>query len=216
MKTLRLSDTREIAIPRIINEYGCQEGAEIGVFKGVFSRTLLEKWSGTLWMIDPWRPFGDDEGYIDSSNHRNHETAYLQAMQNLEGFEQRSFMLRGLSSDLVGRFANEELDFVYIDGNHAYDFVKFDISAWWQKVKPGGWLMGHDYLDMSDWYSSEFSENGKDKHVWLIGPNPGDEYEYAGIFGVNTAVDEFVKENDLELSVTSEWLGSWIIRKPLI
>lgn len=215
MKILRLSEPRETVIPRILNEYGCLAGAEIGVFKGAFSKHILENWFGTLWMIDPWRPFDDDEDYIDASNHRNHETAYLNAMQSVDGFEHRSFMLRGLSSDMVHRFSNGELDFVYIDGNHAYDFVKFDIESWWEKVKPGGWIMGHDYLDMGDWYESEFLDNGKDKHIWLKGPNPEDKYEYAGIFGVNTAVDEFVEDKSVEVSITSEWLGSWIIRKPL-
>jgi hypothetical protein len=34
-----------------------------------------------------------------------------------------------------------------------------------------------------------------------------------GVFGVNPAVDEFCEKNGYELRVTSEWLGSWYVKK---
>lgn len=213
MSTIKIPGAREEQIPRILNEHGCKVGVEIGVFKGHFSRHLLDHWNGTLWMVDPWRAFDDEEGYIDMSNHKNHETAYLEAMRKIEGLEHRAFMLRGLSSDMGSRFSDSELDFAYIDGNHAYEYVKQDIQIWWPKVKSGGFLMGHDYLDM-DWHTTEFMENGKDKHIWIKGANENDPYQYAGHFGVNTAVDEFIEETGLDLTITSEWFGTWIIQKP--
>lgn len=42
-------------------------------------------------------------------------------------------------------FAEESLDFVYIDGNHLYEAVKEDIQAWLPKVKKGLIIAGHDY-----------------------------------------------------------------------
>ena len=41
-------------------------------------------------------------------------------------------------------FANEILDFVYIDGAHDYNSAYKDIVSWKSKVKKGGLLMGHD------------------------------------------------------------------------
>lgn len=38
-----------------------------------------------------------------------------------------------------------EVDFVFIDGNHAKEFVAQDIGLYWPKVKLGGFLSGHDY-----------------------------------------------------------------------
>jgi hypothetical protein len=210
----RLEFTREEIIPKMLNGFGMQVGVEIGVFKGQFSKHLLDNWPGTLWLVDPWRAFDDEEGYVDASNHKHHQTAYLETMNRLEGLESRSFMLRGLSSDMASRFQDGELDFVYIDGNHAYDWVKEDIELWWPKVKSGGLIMGHDYLGIDNWYESEFMENGKDKHIWMHGQESDGELIYAGHFGVNTAVDEFVQSAGLELTLTSEWLGSWIVRKP--
>lgn len=37
------------------------------------------------------------------------------------------------------------LDFAFIDADHSYEGCKADIDAWASKVKPGGWLCGHDY-----------------------------------------------------------------------
>jgi hypothetical protein len=42
-------------------------------------------------------------------------------------------------------YSDESLDFVFIDAAHDYDSVKSDILAWLPKVKPGGFLAGHDY-----------------------------------------------------------------------
>lgn len=36
-------------------------------------------------------------------------------------------------------------DLVFIDANHTYPFVKQDIEAWLEIVKPGGVIGGHDY-----------------------------------------------------------------------
>jgi hypothetical protein len=36
---------------------------------------------------------------------------------------------------------------VFIDANHLYEPVKFDITAWRNLVCPGGLLCGHDYRD---------------------------------------------------------------------
>jgi hypothetical protein len=42
-------------------------------------------------------------------------------------------------------FADQSVDFVFIDADHVYDRVKEDILAWLPKVKPGGIIAGHDY-----------------------------------------------------------------------
>ena len=36
-------------------------------------------------------------------------------------------------------------DFVFIDANHSYDHVRADIGAWRKKIKPTGFISGHDY-----------------------------------------------------------------------
>jgi predicted O-methyltransferase YrrM len=42
-------------------------------------------------------------------------------------------------------FADGSLDLVYVDADHRYDGVAADLRAWRPKVKPGGWIAGHDF-----------------------------------------------------------------------
>ena len=53
--------------------------------------------------------------------------------------------LKGRSVAASRQFSNASVDFVYIDADHRYSAVKADILAWLPKVKPGGWIGGHDY-----------------------------------------------------------------------
>jgi len=39
----------------------------------------------------------------------------------------------------------DTVDVVYIDGDHSKDGVKLDIMTWWPRVRPGGFLCGHDF-----------------------------------------------------------------------
>jgi len=184
------------------------KGVEIGVFKGQFSKDILSRWGGTLYMVDVWRPLGKE--YEDASNHSVHVNAYSEAMENIKGLEERAIMIRTESAKASEIFADESLDFVYIDGNHAYDFVVEDIKSWFPKLKKGGILSGHDYIDI-DWYGDDaYAPNGKDKYIYI---NSVEEAFYAGIFGVNPAVDEFCRDNNYELDVTGEWFGTWWIIK---
>jgi len=53
--------------------------------------------------------------------------------------------VRDVSVSAARRFEDASLDFVFIDGDHAYDAVAADIQAWLPKLKIGGVLAGHDY-----------------------------------------------------------------------
>lgn len=186
------------------NKFPNGKGAEIGTFKGEFSKEIMKVYEGTLYMIDVWRPLGDE--YLDSSNHALHSTAYSEAMENIKGHEDKAIMVRASSEVAAEMFADKSLDFVYIDANHAYDFVKQDIALWYPKVKKGGYVMGHDYLKI-DWYNDpNFAPNGKDKFIYSEG-------FYHGVFGVNPAVDEFCKENKYKIDLTEEWFGTWSFKK---
>ena len=179
------------------------KGVEVGSFKGEFARTILEKWQGTLYMVDAWYELED---YNDMSNIGLNQDAYLEAMRSINEFRDRAYMLRCLSKQAVDLFPDESLDFVYIDANHEYSYVVEDIKLWYPKVKKGGIVAGHDYLDI-DWYDNEYSEKDKNKYVW------GDGQHFIGVFGVNPAVDEFCRENNIEFSLTEEFSRTWYFEK---
>jgi hypothetical protein len=203
-------EKRDITRIELINTIGKEfpngKGVEVGTFKGEFSKEILENWEGTLYMVDVWRPLSDKE-YLDSSNHNNFENGvYSEAMKNISGHEDRAVMVRASSEIAANMFEDNSLDFVYIDANHAYDYVVQDINLWYPKVKEGGYLCGHDYINM-DWYNDpNFSPNGKDKHIYSSN-------FYHGVFGVNPAVDEFCTQNEYHSQVTNEWFGSWWLKK---
>ena len=198
--------TRVDLIRNIGQEFPKGKGVEVGTFKGSFSNQIMNNWSGTLYMVDVWRPL--ESGYDDSSNHGRYDGGvYTDAMENIKGFEDRAIMVRSTSEIASNMFNDNSLDFVYIDANHAYDYVVQDIELWYPKIKKGGFICGHDYLGL-DWYDDpNYSDNNKDKFIW------GTDGTYMGVFGVNPAVDEFCEKNGYELRVTSEWLGTWYVKK---
>lgn len=38
-----------------------------------------------------------------------------------------------------------EIDLLFIDGDHSYEGCRGDLAAWLPHLKPGGWLLVHDY-----------------------------------------------------------------------
>jgi predicted O-methyltransferase YrrM len=60
------------------------------------------------------------------------------------GWDEFIFPLR-TTSQVASTLVRSNLAAVYIDGDHRFEFVKQDISAWLPKVRPGGILAGHDY-----------------------------------------------------------------------
>ena len=51
---------------------------------------------------------------------------------------------RGFSADILDTYPDGYFDWVYIDGNHMYDFVLEDILISAEKVRSGGVIAGDD------------------------------------------------------------------------
>jgi SAM-dependent methyltransferase len=160
--------------------------AEIGVQKGNFSEYLLKSKTLTdLYLIDCWTP---QENYLDMANiHAYHQDFYYQYVINRYMNDDRVKIIKEFSIEACCKFEPNFFDFIYLDADHSYDVVKKDIENWYKKLKIGGILAGHDYLD---------------------GILP------QGNFGVKTAVDEFTKKHNHELFITDEeeW-KSWYFYK---
>jgi predicted O-methyltransferase YrrM len=52
---------------------------------------------------------------------------------------------RAPSSTFFQRLGDEKLDFVYIDGDHSFEFVLQDLRLARASLKPGGIIVGDDY-----------------------------------------------------------------------
>lgn len=205
--------TREEFIIKELNERNYKVGAEIGTFRGEYAKHILSNWNGTLYLIDIWRKLDWNE-YTDTSNRDIEENVWLDAMKSIQGYEERALMMRMQSNQASKLFADDSLDFVYIDANHKYDAVKEDIELWWPKIKSGGMLSGHDYMHTEDWSQPPFAENGKDKHMYMWqAEDKENTFAYAGLFGVYPAVNEFATQKNYQVFHTDEWLSSWYVFK---
>lgn len=54
----------------------------------------------------------------------------------------------GDSSEVGRSWNGEKLDLLFIDGDHSEAGLRADIAAWLPHVKPGGWVLFHDYTSI--------------------------------------------------------------------
>jgi len=130
-----------VELAKYFNKLGFKRGAEIGVADGRYSEVLCQSIPGLeLFCIDSWEKYKDDRRMQRA---KQHATNYEFAKKSLAKYN--ATLIKAFSMDAVKKFDNESLDFVYIDGNHAFDFVMQDIIEWSKKVRKGGIVAGHDY-----------------------------------------------------------------------
>jgi hypothetical protein len=116
-------------------------GVEIGAYIGHNARIMLKRlWIEHLYLIDPYnidvlKDIGFDK--IDCE--------FKKAQKRIKKWKDRVTFILKYSDEAVNDVPND-LDFVYIDGNHDYDFVKKDIELYYPKVKKGGVMGGHDFV----------------------------------------------------------------------
>jgi predicted O-methyltransferase YrrM len=177
--------THRNQLGNLLTHLNFTNAAEIGVQKGLFSKTILSNWPiGHLTLIDSWENMNNDL-YDDIANVSNEEhlNNLNYAKENLKTYFKQYTIIKGYSSTVVHEFKDDSFDLVYLDANHEYNHVYEDISLWINKVKNGGLLCGHDYLD-------------------------GNLYE--GNFGVKSAVKDFFKR-DPDFVTLEQW-PSWFIK----
>jgi len=177
-------------LPLLLNDLNLNgKGIEIGVERGEYSYIILKHSNlSILYSVDAWTEMSKEE-YQDINNHsqEKHNQNKKETKQRLSKYKNRSKILHKTSKKASKLFKDNELDFIYIDANHSYHGCKEDIELWYPKVKVNGILAGHDYI-----LDGHYSE---------------------GIFGVKSAVDEFVKKYNLKLFTTKEIWTSWYIKK---
>jgi hypothetical protein len=153
-------------------------GAEIGVWRGDFSARLLRVVRpAQLHLVDPWNfePgaayehawYGGAVAKSQAEMDRVYESVLRRFADEMEAGTVH--VHRGSSARIGVLFDNAYFDWVYIDGNHLYEYVKSDLEVFARKVKPGGLIAGDDY-GVRGWWED----------------------------GVTRAVDEFVAQGTCE------------------
>jgi predicted O-methyltransferase YrrM len=141
----------------VFAELEFKTGCEVGVFRGRNAREMFRHIPGLkLYGVEP---FGDQPSSTRHKNAPRYE-------RNRNACANR---LRGLNVTLIEKFSEiavqdipyDSLDFVYIDGDHSYDYAMLDIILWTRRVRPGGIVSGHDYIGPGD-YNHAFDVNVKE------------------------------------------------------
>lgn len=142
---------------KLFAELGFKTGAEIGVFRGRNAREMFRQ-------IPNLKLYGI-EAFADQPTSTRHKTVprYERNKNAMEGrLKDRDFVLiEKFSEEAVQHIPYASLDFVYIDGDHSYDYAMTDIILWARRVKPGGIVSGHDYILPGE-YRHKFDINVRD------------------------------------------------------
>jgi hypothetical protein len=164
------------------------EMVELGVFVGMMSRRLLERSDLILYMVDSWdtdhtQDYKDTNDFHAKLTKRQQEDYHQQSLKVATSAPGRATIIRDKTLNAVTHFADHSLDLVFIDADHSYAGCKADIQAWLPKIKPGGWLSGHDY------------------------ENETRDFK----FGVTQAVNEYIAESRKPLELGDNY--TWFVRQ---
>lgn len=123
---------------------GCKRIVEIGSFRGK-SAVILAKGSadvgGQLVCIDPHiNATGMEKTKFSKDDH----DAFLSTVQK-HGVADRITKLVATSAEALAAYDGVPIDLLWIDGDHSYEGVKFDLAAWKKHVRVGGTIAAHDY-----------------------------------------------------------------------
>ena len=123
--------------------------AEIGVWKGEFSRRILDLTAPrVLHLIDPWefRPKLPHMMYggLVATGQADMDAIHDGVVALLSG-DPAVRIHRARSAKTLAAFPDNVLDWIYIDGNHHYEPVLEDLRMSRRVVRPGGRIAGDDY-----------------------------------------------------------------------
>jgi hypothetical protein len=118
--------------------------AEVGVFDGGNAKQLLACRPRTLYLIDAWRQQPSQSLNWANPTDLEFEKIYSAVRKEFAQYN-NVHIVREDSCVAADQFAEHSFDFVYIDTVHERQQCLRELMAWMKKVKPGGWLCGHDY-----------------------------------------------------------------------
>ena len=104
---------------------------EIGSYLGCSGTaigTVAQKKGSKFYMIDPF-----------------YETSRDECEENIKKRGVNQYNIIQEPSAEYGETFDHDIDFIFIDGDHLYDGVKKDCDAFLPLVKPGGFVLFHDY-----------------------------------------------------------------------
>lgn len=143
---------------------------EIGSFIGKTAKAILKADVDKLYCIDCWSHRPTSIHYIWEED--KEKLIYNTFCNNLKDEIEIGKLIpcKGLSKNYADKFS-KIFDFIFIDANHDYKDVKFDVENWLPKLKNDGIICGHDILmpDVRKAVSEIFTDyNIVGNNIWYI------------------------------------------------
>ncbi len=124
-----------------LSSYSVEMMVEIGGWQGESATLFAYHFpKAKIYSVEPFIPNYDPELHVARQNMEIVEGNYRERIEKFPNIE----LLRMTSVQALQNFSDGSLDFVYIDGDHRYEFVQKDIGGWMKKVCSGGFIGGHD------------------------------------------------------------------------
>lgn len=129
-------------IEALAKKYSWKKGAELGVWYGQTYFHLLDALPGlTLIGVDNWQ-----QGLETANHHTNQKVNRQDVLKRRMNYNNRAVILEKSTSQAAELVPDRSLDFVFVDADHSYEGCKADLINWIPKLKPEGWIIGHDFL----------------------------------------------------------------------
>lgn len=142
-------------LKKLVSSLNCGVVVEIGVYGGASLLSIVESCQKTnthLYGIDPWEKIETGNGaFLSEDKKKVYRSSIKKVRINLEKIIEAELygdtitLVHDFSKNVVGRFEDNSVDIVLVDGCHSYDGVYEDLSLWMPKVKDGGSMWGDDF-----------------------------------------------------------------------
>ncbi|MEX0921055.1 MAG: class I SAM-dependent methyltransferase [Candidatus Pacearchaeota archaeon] len=124
--------------------------AEIGTFKGENAKNIMETLNvDKIYLIDPWEEHENFSKIAPEITQKILSNAEKIAKKRLGKHNNKIFFIKKYSDEAINDIP-DNMDYIYIDGNHSYKQAKKDMKNYWPKVNKGGILAGHDITASHD------------------------------------------------------------------
>ena len=137
-------------LTRLVLDKQLTRGVEIGIFDGRTTFYLLRHCPELEMVgVDLFEPrpekVKDWESGVDAHLSCPFDQYYKDIVETSEKeFPGRVTVIKGDSIFAASLFEDNYFDFIFVDADHSYTGVAGDIDAWAPKVKPNGYITGHD------------------------------------------------------------------------
>jgi predicted O-methyltransferase YrrM len=115
---------------------------EVGSYKGINAKSILNNLHiSKLYLVDPWEEYEDYLASEGDKNQKHLNKIFNECKNRLKQYKCVHYV-KDYSDGALNKLPSA--DFIYIDGNHEYEYIKGDLENYYKKLNNGGIIAGHD------------------------------------------------------------------------